>query len=502
MNKLETMILIGLGIASNLSAKSDDYIVITENGIYKEEISTAGRKQGNCIELPTLHSFYYPWSGEDSIDYRLEDGILWINDQIRGADLSIVKVSNIPDAKKIATVFMDGVDTSELLKLPGLKAVKIVPLTSAERNIAGILRIKGIEALSLSLYINDSLYSMIKDLTNVKQLGLSGTYLTDDNLADVGAMKDLEVLNLSYNTSWFVSPESEITLSLTDKGLSHLQGLTKLRDLDISFTEITDAGLVHLKNSSLQRLNLSLDAITDSGLVSLETLDDLISLDLSSTKVTNKGLRYLKNLPELRELDLSWLRIDDAGIAYLKDLTEMRKLNLSRTEVTDAGLAYLQGMAKMRDLDLASSAITDTSLANLQKMTDLRSLNLGLTGITDDGLVYLSKLTNLRKLNIGETFVTGSGLARLRGLSNLVELNLQVSNLNEQSLACLQDFPNLRVLSLAGPNLTDKGLQHLYKLRGLKRINLFATVSITENGIEELKKALPDCEVHAGAPPY
>ena len=57
---------------------------------------------------------------------------------------------------------------------------------------------------------------------------------------------------------------------ITDAGLVHLQGFTKLKYLDLSLTQITDVGLAHLKGlSNLETLNLNHNRVTDVGLAHL-----------------------------------------------------------------------------------------------------------------------------------------------------------------------------------------------------------------------------------------
>ena len=53
---------------------------------------------------------------------------------------------------------------------------------------------------------------------------------------------------------------------ITDAGLSHLTGLTKLSALDLVGTRITDAGLAHLKSlSNLKTLEVGDTHVTDAG---------------------------------------------------------------------------------------------------------------------------------------------------------------------------------------------------------------------------------------------
>ena len=76
---------------------------------------------------------------------------------------------------------------------------------------------------------------------------------------------------------------------------------TKLKMLHLGGPKITDAGLVHLKGlTKLQRLVLPSN-ITDAGLVHLQGLTKLQTLGFSGTKVTETGIADLqKALPNCK----------------------------------------------------------------------------------------------------------------------------------------------------------------------------------------------------------
>ena len=58
---------------------------------------------------------------------------------------------------------------------------------------------------------------------------------------------------------------------MTGAGLAHLKGLTKLSDLILIDTKITDAELVHLKGlTNLKYLNLRGTQVTDAGAKELQ----------------------------------------------------------------------------------------------------------------------------------------------------------------------------------------------------------------------------------------
>jgi len=128
-------------------------------------------------------------------------------------------------------------------------------------------------------------------------------------------------------------------------------------------------GLVHLKGlmGNQGRLNLSHTQVTDAGLVHLKGLTKLGYLDLRHTQVTDAGLVHLKGLTKLGQLCLDNTQITDAGLAHLKGLTNLFHLQLADTSITDAGLESLKGMTLLTTLNLDNTEVTDDGVAELQK---------------------------------------------------------------------------------------------------------------------------------------
>ena len=128
-----------------------------------------------------------------------------------------------------------------------------------------------------------------------------------------------------------------------------LEGLTELRALDLSDTQVADGGLEHLKNlTQLRCLDLGNTKITDAGLENIKGLKELRQLGLYSTGVTD--LRHLEGLTKLSELFLNNTKVTDAGLEQINDLTELRTLDLSYSLVTDAGLQRLRGLTQLEDV--------------------------------------------------------------------------------------------------------------------------------------------------------
>ena len=68
----------------------------------------------------------------------------------------------------------------------------------------------------------------------------------------------------------------------------------------------------------------------------------LESLWLGRTEITDAGLRHLKGLPALHYLNLNHTDITDAGLEHLEALTCLRCLVVGNTHVTDEGVKKLQ----------------------------------------------------------------------------------------------------------------------------------------------------------------
>src|SRR5262249_24350581 len=88
--------------------------------------------------------------------------------------------------------------------------------------------------------------------------------------------------------------------NVTDAGVAELKELTELREIMLAYSKITDDGVKHVNTfRNLESLSFYECRSTDKGMVQLKDLKKLRRLDLYLTDVTPAGVKELLNaLPE------------------------------------------------------------------------------------------------------------------------------------------------------------------------------------------------------------
>jgi len=296
-------------------------------------------------------------------------------------------------------------------------------------------------------------------------------------------------------------PASPFGLSLghlaTDSGLKECAHLKSLQGLDLSAGQrVTAAGLKELAElQNLQMLNLEgAVLISEADLKGIAGLKNLQRLTLHQTQITDAGIKGLAVLMDLRSLHLGATQVTDAGLKELASLKNLQALSLS-FKVMDAGLKELAGLEKLQALDARQTSLTDVGMKQLAEMKNLKALAVGANrGVTESGLNGLSALKGLRSLHLHSP-VSDAVLKELIVLKDLHELQLYDGGITDAGLKDVAGFKDLRVLTLSNTRVTDAGLKELAKLQSLQTLNLWLAQSVTEAGVKDLRKALPDCKI-------
>lgn len=306
-------------------------------------------------------------------------------------------------------------------------------------------------------------------LTGLKLLYLTSIKVTDQNLAHLKSLKNLKFFR------WMGYRIEEKQYRAGDDSLGVLAKLPALKELMFIQSNITNKGLIHLREShSLRVLTLMRNEITSEGLKALKDLSELEHLILGGTKkkkadIDDTGLQHLSALNQLKTLRLNNTRITDSGLKNLRDFQRLESLSLADTQVTNTGLVHLIPLKSLQSIRLYGLRLTDEDMKPLSKISSLQRIDANLS-ISDKGLRLLTKLRDLESLDLSSKRITDLGMAHLAEMKSLKTLWFQGCPITDFGLEQLTGLESLEMLMLNDTHITDEGLQFLGKLPLLKRL--------------------------------
>ena len=135
--------------------------------------------------------------------------------------------------------------------------------------------------------VSESILSQLVVEKNVEGLNLLGSQCGHSGYARIGEMSDL---------TWLILQATD----LVDVDVHSLSRLAKLKYLDLSGTNISDAALADLNSLNVAELSLDQTNITDSGLDFLSRMRSLRVLTVRGTHVTQGGVERLnRHVPDV-----------------------------------------------------------------------------------------------------------------------------------------------------------------------------------------------------------
>ena len=401
---------------------------------------------------------------------------------------------------------IDSLGCVEIVKLFGDANCQLSALNLGYNNIGD----EGVKQLSNAI-VNSQLRSLIIDANNITDEGVQ-------QLSNVLVESQLSSLDLGSN-------------NIGDEGVKHLSNVledSQLSMLNLWDNNMTDEGVQQLSNvlvkSQLSSLGLGNNNITDEGVKHLSNvLEDsqLSMLSLWNINITDEGVQQLSNVlvkSQLSSLDLSCNNITDEGVQQLSNVlvkSQLRSLDLSSNDITDEGVKHLSNVledSQLRSLDLSCNDITDEGvqqLSNVLVESQLSSLDLGNNNITNEGVKHLSNVledSQLSMLNLSCVNITDEGVQQLSNVlvkSQLSSLDLSCNNITDEGVKHLSNVledSQLSVLEIKSNNVTDEGVKQLRNVvvnnQKLRSLSLSHNDQITNEAIEQLRQANPNCNVY------
>ena len=460
---------------------------------------------------------------------------------LAGTSIDGTGLANFSDCEKLDYLDLNGTKVSDasLANFKNCRHITTLLLNSPDMTDAGLVNFQECRDLVVlninSPQIGNAGLEYFKDCKELVHLSLVGTHVSDAGLAHLKGCKNLELLRLKH-------------LSVGDVGLGYFKDCKRLLNVDLMTTAVSDASLADLANlPNLTELNLEWTRISLRGYEQLKAA--LPKCQMSWSEVNrnvaenvlalggsveigvpgqqeSRPIQVTADLPDnffqvrrvslagvakplqIVQQNLFWLdvpefdrleRLDLSGVigfdySVLGRVHGLQELSLVKSGLNDKSLENLPKLPTLRRLVLDGNAIAGPGMSALEKQSTLIELSLVNAGLNDLSLAQLPKLPELKRLVLDGNEIRGGGIAVLKTQPELIDLSLGCPTLTDLTARQLTELKQLTRLSLAGSSLTDVGIKHLAGLTNLESLDLRRTKA-TAAGINELKAALPKCEI-------
>ena len=380
-----------------------------------------------------------------------------------------------------------GPDYTFMPYVAGLTGLKVLYLgyskmeVISDEDLRFLKHLRSLERLHLPGGIGDKGLTYVAEVQSLKGLYFGLTGITDEGLASLGKLHNLEELEIIGKGDHKDIHGKIHKCLISDEGLAHLKKLPNLQYLSLRGQSFTDKALAYVQNvPSLKILNVGHIPITDAGLAHISKLKNLENLALYNTKVTNNGLVHLTAMPSLKKLNLHGTQVTGEGLQYLKKIKTLEYLDLPYSGISDDDLIHLSALPNLEYLGVSlfsNSPLADRGLEHLSGVQSLEKLHVGGTGFTDAGMAHIAKLRNLRELYLAfAPQITNEGLAKLAAMKSLEHLSLpRESKITVSGLSHLNSLSNLTHLKAYGINQDNSGLD-ISGLVNLEWLNISAKI--------------------------
>jgi len=204
-----------------------------------------------------------------------------------------------------------GIDDSALEVVHGIETLTGLTIEDASITDGGLAHLEGLPLEDLSLArcfgVTDESFAAIARLGKLKQLYVRDILVSGSGLGHLASLSQLSTLRLrqtgvgddalEHLASLPALRRLELALCLiSDEGLTAIGALPELIQLDVEDNRLSDAGVRHLGSlTALERLSLSKnETVTDASIETLLRMTKLRELDLRGTEISEAGSQQLR----------------------------------------------------------------------------------------------------------------------------------------------------------------------------------------------------------------
>lgn len=252
--------------------------------------------------------------------------------------------------------------------------------------------------------------AILGDYRSLNKLALANLLLPPGGWHGVGRSQSLQELQIQ-------------NCNLDDVTVMELRNMRQLRTLGLFDTDITDAGLETLKgNKDLQHLTLKYAYDWEGE--SSQHFPNLRKLSLDRVGLNDKGILQISRLPKLLELQVVHSDYLSAGSwACLRDSPDLRVLVIKQCPLDDYGVAGIARCLTIEKLTINEAQISDWAIDQISRMPNLKSLVvIDLEGnLTEESVKLLTSLHHPPQVEIVLSHISPKVLSAAQEIGYLIQ---------------------------------------------------------------------------------
>lgn len=196
---------------------------------------------------------------------------------------------------------------------------------------------------------------------------------------------------------------------------------------------------------------------------------------------------------------------------------EISEVSLADPEFTPQAARKLARTKSLRSLEITSHIVIDAAVGNPLSPEEFKILTYRVSGQTlkelvqseslhslavrnsllpGDVIEILSNARSLQSISLDEVEVPGIDFSSLSQLSSLTRLSVGGDFLTKENFQQIGILTQMKELYLRSPEMNDSWIQPLSRLKNLKELEI-EHLNLTDEAIEQLRDALPECDVIA-----
>lgn len=223
----------------------------------------------------------------------------------------------------------------EIEKLRWLKSFNLSRMPVTAEILRKLEAMTELEVLKLNYCpLDDDMLASLENLTSLRELTLNQTQITDAGFKHFAKLVQLEAIDVS-------------SCAIDGSGFAVFaawKDACRIREIVAHHTQFGVKGPKHVSGwGSLERLILSQAGVEDRVLGDIERCENLRDLDLSFNNVSDAGIKRIDKLKHVSILRLNNNRgVSDTSLAAIRHWSELRTLELDKTSCSLRGVQSLK----------------------------------------------------------------------------------------------------------------------------------------------------------------